>query len=254
MTRLDDWLRRATRHLSSKSAAQVRSEIQEHYELSRETALSEGAAAEEADRLAMAALGDARTANCQYRRVLLTSAEARLLRESIWEVRTVCARPWLKRALLATPVAALLAAILVFVASGGSQMFRMLLGNGNRSRPDVCRAVPAPVYAAARPYLPACEMVGADGRGCLGAWAQSARLVLAADLLLVAGRMDRMDADFDSSKVAGCRLAEESLPLAKWIFASQTRQARAGDINGGKLRRGAGRDWDETWTNGIITS
>ncbi|MEO8131397.1 MAG: hypothetical protein ABI822_30155, partial [Bryobacteraceae bacterium] len=130
MTRLDDWLRRATRHLSSKSAAQVRSEIQEHYELSRETALSEGAAAEEADRLAMAALGDARTANCQYRRVLLTSAEARLLRESIWEVRTVCARPWLKRALLATPVAALLAAILVFVASGGSQMFRMLLVMG----------------------------------------------------------------------------------------------------------------------------
>jgi len=81
MTGLDNWLRQAARTLASDSAARVRTEIQEHYESAREAAMSGGAAADEADGLALGAPGDARTANCQYRRVLLTSAEARLLRK-----------------------------------------------------------------------------------------------------------------------------------------------------------------------------
>ena len=43
MTRLDTWLKQATRHLSKGSVAQVRTEIQEHYESARETAMSGGA-------------------------------------------------------------------------------------------------------------------------------------------------------------------------------------------------------------------
>jgi hypothetical protein len=96
MTGLDSWIQQATRHLARDSAAQVRTEIQEHYESALEAAMSGGASAEEADRLAVTALGDAKDANCKYRNVLLTSAEARILREGNWEARAVCSRPWLR--------------------------------------------------------------------------------------------------------------------------------------------------------------
>ena len=73
--------------------------------------MADGASAEEADRLALKALGDAKTANCQYRQVMLTSAEARMLREGNWEARAVCSRPWLKWLILAAYVAAMETAI-----------------------------------------------------------------------------------------------------------------------------------------------
>ena len=95
MTRLDGWLEQATRRLSKNSAAQVRAEIQEHYASSREDAISGGATADEADRLAVSALGDAKVANREYRNVLLTAGEARMLRDARWEARAVCSRPWL---------------------------------------------------------------------------------------------------------------------------------------------------------------
>jgi GTP cyclohydrolase III len=65
MTRLDNWLKQATRYLSKDSVAQVRTEIQEHYESAREAAMIRpgGVTPEEADRLALAALGDAKAAN-----------------------------------------------------------------------------------------------------------------------------------------------------------------------------------------------
>ena len=90
MTRLDSWLNQATRPLSRDSAAQVRAEIQQHYELAREAAMGHGATVDAADQQAIAALGDARTANCQYRKVLLTAAEARILRQGNWEARAIC--------------------------------------------------------------------------------------------------------------------------------------------------------------------
>jgi hypothetical protein len=105
MGELNDWLQQATRHLAKDSAAQVRAEIREHYCSARDSAIAGGATSEDAEREALNALGDARTANCQYRRVLLTSAEARMLRESNWEARAVCSRPWVKRLILATPLA-----------------------------------------------------------------------------------------------------------------------------------------------------
>ncbi len=65
ITPLDQWLSDATRGLSAESAAQVRVEIQQHYD-----------SACEAGTDAIAALGNPRTANRAYRKVLLTEREA----------------------------------------------------------------------------------------------------------------------------------------------------------------------------------
>src|SRR5664279_348766 len=92
---LETWLGQATRHLSRDSTTQVRSEIQEHYEAAREGAIEHGACGEEAEQHALVALGDAKAANREYRKVLLTSREARLLREGNWEARAVCSRRWM---------------------------------------------------------------------------------------------------------------------------------------------------------------
>ncbi len=126
---LNDWLHQATRHLSKDSAAQVCAEIQEHYQSARETAINHGAIAEEADRSAVIALGDAKTANCQYRNVMLTSSEAKLLRESQWESRAVCSRPWLKWVLLAMPAAALWSSAALYI-TGKNELARTLLVGG----------------------------------------------------------------------------------------------------------------------------
>jgi hypothetical protein len=111
MTSLETWLNQATRHLSIDSAAQVRSEIQEHYQSALEAASSSGASAKDADQTAIAALGDAKLANRQYRRVLLTSAEARLLRDGNREARFVCSRSYARPVYLAISLVALCAAI-----------------------------------------------------------------------------------------------------------------------------------------------
>jgi hypothetical protein len=126
MSELDSWLKQATRHLSKDSIAQVRTEILEHYELAREAALTGGATTVEADQLALANLGDAKTANCEYRKVLLTSSEARILREGNWEARAVCSRPWLKWLLLAMPAAALFAAAALFLTGATAFAWTLL--------------------------------------------------------------------------------------------------------------------------------
>jgi hypothetical protein len=128
-TALETWLKQATCRLSSASAARVRTEIQEHYESARESAISSGTSAVEADRLAIGSLGDAKTANRQYRKVLLTASEARLLREANWERRVVCSRPLLKWLMRALPVMALCFAAAAF-ASGESDVARLLLAAG----------------------------------------------------------------------------------------------------------------------------
>lgn len=110
MTELEIWLTSATRHLSREAAAQVRTEIAEHVEASRDAALAAGASVEEASRQAVAQLGDPRAANCEYRRVLLTSEEARLLSKSSWEANAVCSRSWIKPASFAAYLLLLLAA------------------------------------------------------------------------------------------------------------------------------------------------
>lgn len=121
MTVLDNWLERATRGLSNESAAQVRREIGDHYESAREAAIAAGAAGEEAERSALSALGDAKTANRQYRRVLLTSSEARLLSDDNLEARALCtAESWFRWPLLALSMVALAAAAALYEAGAGS--------------------------------------------------------------------------------------------------------------------------------------
>src|ERR1700730_16807436 len=129
MTRLESWLKQATRYLAQDSAAQVRAEIQEHYDSAREAAISAGATADQADQQAVSALGNAGTANCQYRKVLLTSAEARMLRQGITDGRASCARRWLKQALFALPLAAVIGAA-VFFLLGAAGIARILLVSG----------------------------------------------------------------------------------------------------------------------------
>ncbi len=128
-TTFETWLGQATRHLSRDSAAQVRSEIREHYDAARENAVERGVGDDEADRLALEALGDAKAANRQYRKVMLTSGEARVLREGNWEAGAVCSRSWLKWVLLMTPVATLLAGM-GFYFSGATGVARVLLVGG----------------------------------------------------------------------------------------------------------------------------
>ncbi|HUJ30311.1 MAG TPA: hypothetical protein VLY23_03455 [Candidatus Acidoferrum sp.] len=148
MTRLETWLEQATRRLSTDSAAQVRAEILEHYESAREDALTRGTNAGEADRLAVAALGDARAANCQYRKVLLTSGEAAMLRNAKWEAHAVCSRPWLKWLLPAIPFGALVGAVAFFFAGSTAPARILLVGALGTA---VWFAVPfLPVYTPSR--------------------------------------------------------------------------------------------------------
>lgn len=71
MTSLDQWLSVAASGLSEDSIAKVRVEIEEHYG----SAIASGATDEEA----VVALGDAKAANRQYTKVLLTAREATML-------------------------------------------------------------------------------------------------------------------------------------------------------------------------------
>lgn len=110
MTRLQIWLDEATCHLSHDSASRVRAEIRAHYEMDHENALRLGANRDEADLTAINALGSAKAANREYRKVLLTSAEARMLRVGNSEARAFCRNSWLRYALFALPVTLLSAA------------------------------------------------------------------------------------------------------------------------------------------------
>lgn len=123
---LDRWLNQATRCLSNDSTAQVVTEIREHYECTRDAAIRDGATADKADELALTALGDAKTANRQYRKVLLTSSEARLLREGNRESRAICSRPLVRSLVLCMPAIAVLAAIELF-HTGAIEVARVLL-------------------------------------------------------------------------------------------------------------------------------
>lgn len=68
---LENWLTEATRKLSEESTARVRVEIEEHYG----SAMASGVSDDEA----VASLGDARRANREYRKVLLTRADVKWL-------------------------------------------------------------------------------------------------------------------------------------------------------------------------------
>jgi hypothetical protein len=129
MSGLDLWLKQATRHLSGVAAEQVRNEIREHYESGREAAIESGLNTDKADTMALAALGDAKQANCKYRQVMLTSAEARLLRQGNWEAQAICSLRGAKSLFVLVPVLALLAAFVLF-RFGSTETARILLIGG----------------------------------------------------------------------------------------------------------------------------
>jgi hypothetical protein len=122
----DSWLQQATRSLAKDSVAQVRTEIQEHYQSAREDAISGGASQDEANRMALNALGDAKVANMQYRRVLLTASEARLLQQGNREAGVVCSISWRQWLLLAISLIALLAAGGFFGLAGSGRAASLL--------------------------------------------------------------------------------------------------------------------------------
>lgn len=148
MTGLDRWLKLATRRLAKSSAAQVRTEIQEHYDSARDAAVAGGASTDEADRLALNALGDAQTANCQYRNVLSTSAEAKMLREGNWEASAFCSHRWLKWVILAVPAVALVTAVAFFL-NGHVAIARDVLIAGLGMSPFLAAPL-LPIYTPSR--------------------------------------------------------------------------------------------------------
>ena len=81
MQTLQQWLDVATLGLSDSSAQRVRAEIGEHYASALESAEAAGVDPCDAEHRAVTALGDAQTANRQYRRVLLTESEENSLRQ-----------------------------------------------------------------------------------------------------------------------------------------------------------------------------
>jgi uncharacterized membrane protein len=132
MMTLDRWLQQAVRGLSTESADTVRQEIQEHYDAAREAAVSEGFNPQQAELKAVQALGDPCVANSQYRKVLLTSSEAAVLRGSKTESRMICANNWVKWTMLSTPgTLLLLSAIFLaahqFALSRGMLVFGALM-------------------------------------------------------------------------------------------------------------------------------
>jgi hypothetical protein len=147
-TALDLWLAQATRRLARDAAATVRSEIEEHFDASQDAALAAGATGADAERVAITALGDAKTANRQYRAVMLTRAEARVLSDAKWEARVVCSRPWVRWALAALPVAALAGAA-VFTQRHELTVARILLVAGVGTALAFVGPF-LPVYTAAR--------------------------------------------------------------------------------------------------------
>jgi hypothetical protein len=76
---LESWLERATRTLAPASTEKVRTEIRDHYESAFEAELARGASRENAERVAVESLGSAAAANREYRKVLLTAPEAKML-------------------------------------------------------------------------------------------------------------------------------------------------------------------------------
>ena len=126
---LDGWVSEATRWLSKDSAAQVRSEIGEHFEESRVAAVHAGANQAEAEYAALTALGDAGKVNREYRDALMTNGDARLLREGNMEAKFFCANRPVRLALLALPGLALMASGLLFY-QGKADIARTLLLGG----------------------------------------------------------------------------------------------------------------------------
>src|SRR5215467_3586293 len=126
MTDLQVWLKRVTCGLSQEAKNQVHHEIEDHYLSARDAALAQGAAPDQADRHALAALGDAETANIRYRSVLLTKEEAKMLRRVKRDGEFFRCRPALGRAFRLGPCMLLCVAAAAY-AMDAANLARIML-------------------------------------------------------------------------------------------------------------------------------
>ena len=208
---LDCWLQQATRSLSKDSTAQVRTEIQEHYQSAREAANIAGASQDEANRMALIALGDARIANTQYRRVLLTASEARLLQQGNREAGVVCSisgRQWL---LLAVSLIPLLAAGALFRTGWiGPGRVTLALGLGIGF---TILAPRLPIYAFPRTRVPLLPVDHTGWPAVAGLWPRRNENVVADSPLCLAVDVGGMEARLDSPQAARRRLAATTVSV-----------------------------------------
>jgi hypothetical protein len=171
MSSLDRWLQRAMRGLSAESSARVRSEITEHYESALAAAMDGGATRDEADLKVLSDLGDAGLANRRYRKVLLTTTEARMLRE-VEEEYSSC-RPWVAWLLRATSVGFFCASATAFVL-GHDFRARALLVAGTACTfflavPTI-RAIYTPIRARRVRWIKWVTLTVVTGAVALGPW------------------------------------------------------------------------------------
>jgi hypothetical protein len=203
---LDRWLKQATRRLSNDSTLQVTTEIREHYESAREAALESGATADQAEEVASTALGDAKRANRQYRKVLLTSAEARLLGRHLGITGYLLAAaregaPPLRAGDRATSSRSAISHR-IGRSSAGTASWRY----GNES--IVHSAVPAGLYASAQSHCPLCEMGCAGWHAGTGFRGGHSHVLLAGDRFLMARGLGEWTRISISSQIARGAVAQ----------------------------------------------
>lgn len=120
---IEAWLDVATSGLAKESEARVRDEIQAHFDSSHEEALANGAADEQANTAALAALGDAKKARRAYKRTYVTAWEQRLVREDQWVAGVLCRRGYL----LGIPLSFLCSGTILITHSPSFPSFALLL-------------------------------------------------------------------------------------------------------------------------------
>ena len=212
MTPLENWLQQATLKLAEESAAQVRNEIQQHYESSVSDAIAEGSNELQAGQLAVKSLGDAKAANRQYRKVLLTSSEAKVLRGGKAEASAVCERPWLKRMMLSLPVVGLLVASGLFLV-GKNGIARDVLFIALGMTPFLLTPVLSINTQLRSRVYRWVKWTAMAGAVFAHLWTRNAQMVVALDVQFWINRDLGNQAGFHSQEDSGQQVAQASLPL-----------------------------------------
>ena len=123
MKTFDEWLKQATRGLTSGSADRLCAENQQHHDSPLAAAAPQRA--DPAESFAISVVGDADTANFCYRRALLTAMESSILRRGARQRDFIVSHPWFLFLFLAVASACVLASELLVI--GWVRRGRLLL-------------------------------------------------------------------------------------------------------------------------------
>jgi hypothetical protein len=126
MKTFDEWLKQATRGLTSGSADRLCAENQQHHDSPLAAAAPQRA--DPAESFAISVVGDADTANFCYRRALLTAMESSILRRGARQRDFIVSHPWFLFLFLAVASACVLASELLVI--GWVRRGRLLLPLG----------------------------------------------------------------------------------------------------------------------------